>query len=231
MTHPLPVGGVPRVHRARSLVLPRIAHFATPRSVLRLATVVAGAYALRRPPNAWLPGVPALPGPCYWLVPSETPMGWHRGCLATGLVRGTVCHNCLGACSALLMCARRSRQFSGGGALPVLLPLPLCIPLFWRSPRRGCCGLSRPGVIFLRLLVRNSMRSVGSAGPVRLPFGSAPRARCVCVRLCTRGVCAPPPWPVWRAHHARHLRRAPVGPFHAVRAPSRFLLASRAPPG
>ena len=81
-THLLPGGGVPRVHRARSPVLPRRPRFATPRSVHHFAAVAAGAYPLRRPPNAWSPGAPASPGPCYWLVASGTPLGWRGGCLA-----------------------------------------------------------------------------------------------------------------------------------------------------
>ena len=51
------------------------------------------------------PGVPALPGPCYWLVASRTPMGWRGGCLAAGLVPGAVYHYYLGGCSAVLVCA------------------------------------------------------------------------------------------------------------------------------
>ena len=81
-THLLPGGGVPRVHRARSPVLPRLPRLATPRSVHQFAAVAAGAYPLRRPPNAWSPGAPAPPGPCYWLVASGTPLGWRGGCLA-----------------------------------------------------------------------------------------------------------------------------------------------------
>ena len=81
-SHLLPGGGVPRVHRARSPVLPRRPRFATPRSVHQFAAVPAGAYPLRRPPNAWSPGAPAPPGPCYWLVAGGTPLGWRGGCLA-----------------------------------------------------------------------------------------------------------------------------------------------------
>ena len=81
-THLLPGRGVPRVHRARSPVLPQLPRFATPRSVHQFAAVAAGAYPLRRPPNAWLPGAPAPPVPCYWLVASGTPLGWRGGCLA-----------------------------------------------------------------------------------------------------------------------------------------------------
>ena len=103
MTHLLPGGRVPRVHGARSPVPPWVPLFANPRSVCHLATVVAGAYPLRPPPNAWSPGVPAPPGPCYWLVASWTPLGRRRGCLAVWLVRRTVCHYCLGGCSALVV--------------------------------------------------------------------------------------------------------------------------------
>ena len=81
-THLLPGGGVPRVHRARIPVLPRLPRFATPRSVHQFAAVAAGAYPLRHPPNAWSPGAPVPPGPCYWLVASGTPLGWRGGCLA-----------------------------------------------------------------------------------------------------------------------------------------------------
>ena len=92
MTHLLPGGGVPRVHRARSPVPPWLPHFATPRSVHHLAAVAASAYPPRRPPNAQSPGLPAPPKPWYWLVASGTPVGWRRGCLAVGLVHGAVRH-------------------------------------------------------------------------------------------------------------------------------------------
>ena len=80
--HLLPGGGVPRVHRARSPVPPRLPRFATPQSVHQFAAVAAGAYPPRHPPNAWSPGAPAPPGPCYWLVASGTYLGWRGGCLA-----------------------------------------------------------------------------------------------------------------------------------------------------
>ena len=69
------------------------------------------------------------------------------------------------------------------------------------------------------------MRSLRSAGSVRLPCWYSPRAFCVCVHSRSRGVRAPPPpWLMWRG-------RALVGPFHAVRAPPRVLPRSRAPFG
>ena len=97
------------MHGARSPVPLRLPPFATPRSVRHSATVVAGAYPLRRPPDAWLPGLPAPLGPWYWLVASGTPMGWRGGCLAVGLVRSTVSYYCHGGCNALVVCAWRSR--------------------------------------------------------------------------------------------------------------------------
>ena len=168
--------------------------FATPRSVRDLATVAAGAYPLRRCPNANLPGFPAAPGPCYWLITSGTPMGWRRGCLAAGLVRGLVCHYCLGGCSALFVCARRSRQVWGVGARArsCVFPVP---PLPPRVPRAACGGPSCPAVPYPRPPVRHSMRSVRSAGSDRLPFWYSPRALCVCVLSRSRGVRALPPSP------------------------------------
>ena len=53
----------------------------------------------------------------------------------------------------------------------------------------------------------------------------------MCVRSRSRGVCSPPPWVVWRAHLARSLHWALVGPFHVVRAPQRVLPRSLAPSG
>ena len=194
MTHLLPGGGVPRVHRARSPVPPRLPHFATPRLVRYLAAVAAGAYPLRRPPDVWSPGAPAPPGPCYWLVASGTPVGWRGGCLALGLVRGAARHYCLGGCSALVVCARRSQPVRGAWAGAWCPVFPVC-PFPPRVPHAVCDGPSRPGVPYPRSLVRHSMRSVRSAGSVRLPFWYSPRALCVCVRSRSRGVRAPPPLP------------------------------------
>ena len=169
MAHILPGGGVPGVDSAGGPVPPRLPHFATPRSVHRLAAVAAGAYPPRRPPDVWSPGAPARPGPCYWLVASGTPLGWRGGCLALGLVRGAVRHYCLGGCSALVVCARRSRLVRGGraGAWCRVLPVSRFQP---RVSRAVCGGPSRPGVPCPCSLVRHSMRSVPSAGSVRLPL-------------------------------------------------------------
>ena len=110
VTHLLPGGQVPQVHGAPSPIPPWLPHFATPRSICPLATVVTGAHPLRRPPDAWLPGLPELLGRCYWLVASKPFTSWRGGCLAAGLVRSTVCCYCYGGCSALVVCVRRSRQ-------------------------------------------------------------------------------------------------------------------------
>ena len=156
--------------------------------------------------------------------------GWRSGHLALGLVCDAVRHYCLGGCSALVVCVRRSRPVrrawaSAGFCAFLISPFP---------PRVSCalCGWpSRPGVPYPRSLVRHSMRSVRSAGSVRLPFWYSPRTLCVCVRSRSRGVRAPAPLPgiVWRAHLARSRCWALVGPFNAVRAPPRVLPRSRAP--
>ena len=119
-------------------------------------------------------------------------MGWRRGCLAAGLVRISVRHYCLGGCSALFVCAGRSRQVRQGGAVPVLLALPLWVSPFPRGPSGACCGLCCLGNAFRRLLVRHSMQSMDSANSVRLPFRSALPARCLCLRSCPQGVRNPP---------------------------------------
>ena len=191
MTHLLPGGGVPRVHGARSPVPPRLPHFATPRSVHRLAAVAAGAYQPRRPPDAWSPGAPAPPGPCDWLVASGTPVGWHGGCLALGLVRAAVRHYCLGGCSALVVCARRSRRVQGARAGASCRVFPLS-PFPPHVSCAVCGGLPRPGVPYPCSLVRHSMRSVHSAGSVRLPFCFSPRVLCVCVCARAPAASAPP---------------------------------------
>ena len=183
MTHLLPGSGVPRVHRARSPVPPRLPHFATPRSVHQFAAVAAGAYPLRRPPNAWPPGAPALPGPCYWLVASGT---------ALGLGRGAVRHYCQGGCSALVVCAQHSRPVWGARAGTWSCVFPV-YPFPPHASCAVCGGPSCPGVPYPRSLVRHSMRSVRSAGSVRLPFWYFPRVLCVCVRSRSRGVRSIPP--------------------------------------
>ena len=231
MTQLLPGGGVPRVHGARSPVPPRLPLLTTPRSVHQSAAVAAGAYPPRRPPNAWSPGVPALPGSCYWLVASGTPLGWCGGCLAVGLVRGGVRHYFLGGCSALVVCARRSRPVRGGwGWCQVLclprfpLPAPHLPRCVWRAVPSGCPLSSLAGTPF------HAVCAFRGLGPVALlVFPACPLG--VRALALSRRPRPPPPGSVWRAHLARSRCWAPVGPFHAVRAPPRVLPRSRAPFG
>ena len=154
MTHLLLGGGVPRVHGARSPVPPRRPHFPTPRSVRYLATLAAGAYPLRCPPNAWSPGMLALPGQWYWLVTSETPIGWRGGCLAAGLVRSAVRHYCLG-------------RLGGRGRCR-----------FWPHPPR--C----PSLAPLAMLVGGCRRVAPSGCPLYSPAGTPFHVVCVFRKLC-----------------------------------------------
>ena len=232
-THLLPGGGVPLLHRARSPVPPRLPHCATPRSVHQFAAVAAGAYPPRRPPNRWSPGVPALPGPCYWLIASETPVGPRGGCLALELVRGAMRHYCLGGCSALVVCVRRLRPVRGGwGRCRVLclpcfpLPAPRFLRCVWRAVPSGCPLSSLAGMPF------HAVCAFRGLGPVALlVFPACPL--CVCALALSRRPRPPSPLRglVLRAHLARSRCCALVGPFHSVRAPLRVLPRSRAPFG
>ena len=168
-THLLPGCRVPRVHRARSPVPPRLPRFTTPRSVHQFAAVAAGAYPPRCPPNAWSPGAPAPPDPCYRLVASGTPLSWRGGCLAQGLGRGALRHYCLGGCSAPSLCARRSRPVRQARACTWCCVSPVS-PFPPRVSRGACGGPSCPGVPYPCSLIRHSTRSVRSASSVRLPF-------------------------------------------------------------
>ena len=186
-------------HRALSPVSPPASPFRhLPVSVL--LSLSAGTYPLCRPPDAWLPGVPALSGPCYWLVASGTPMGWRRGCLATGLLRDALHQYCFGRCSALIVCSRRSRQGRRVGPVPLLVPRP---PPLLPLPRvlRGACGgssgpgvpcssfwyatLCRPCVLRARSgspFVTRHLSVVCSCARARAVFGSSPLPMCVGAR-------------------------------------------------
>ena len=207
--HLLPGGGVLRVHRAWSPVPPKLPLFATPRSVRPFAALAAGAYPPRRPPNAWSPGVPALPGPCYWLVTSGTPVGWRGGCRALGLVRGAMRHYCLGRCSALVVCVRRPRPVRGGlGPVPGVVSslFPPARPVF-----PALCVAGRP--VWVSLIL---------ARWYAIPCGlCVPRARsgcpsgfpcvsfvCVCALALSRRPRPAPPPP--RVGVARAPRAVPV---------------------
>ena len=78
----------------------------------------------------------------------------------------------------------------GAGAGCCVFPVSPCPP---RVSCAVCGGPSCLGVPYPRSLVCHSMRSVRSAGSVRLPFWFSPRVLCVCVRWRSRGVRAPSP--------------------------------------
>ena len=126
-----------------------------------------------------------------------------------GLVRGAVRHYCLAGCSALVVCARRSRPFQGTRT-GTWCRVSLASPFPPRVPCAVCGGPSRPGVPYPRLLVCHCTRSVHSAGPVRMPFWYSPRVLCVCVRSRSRGV-RPPPSLGWCG--ARTSRGHGAGPW------------------
>ena len=109
-----------------------------------------------------------------------------------GLVLDAVRHYCLGGCSALVVCARRSWPVPRGWGQCRALCLPrISSPPCGSRAVRG--GSSRPVVAYPRSLVRQSMRSVRSAGSVRLPFWHSPRVLCVVMCSRSRGVPVPPP--------------------------------------
>ena len=156
---------------------------------------------------------PRLPGPCYWLVASGTPVGWRGGFLALGLVRGAVPHYCLGGCSALVVCARPSRPVRRGWGrcwvycLPRFpLPAPLFLRCVWWAVLSGCPLSSLAGTPFHAFCAFRGLRLVAL-----LVFPLCPL--CVCVRSRSRGVRAPPPLSglVWRAYLVPSLCWAMLG--------------------
>ena len=141
-----------------------------------------------------------------------------------GLVSGAVRHYCLGKCSALVVCARRSPPGRGGwGRCKVLcLPrFPLPAPRFprcvWLAVPSGCPLSSLAGTPFNALC---AFRGLGPVALLVLPACPMP-VRALVLSLRSR----PNPLSglVWRAHLARFRCWALVGPFHAVRAPPRGL--------
>ena len=154
-THLLPGGGVPRVHRARSPVPPRLPRFAPSRSVHLFAAVAAGAYPPRRPPNAWSPGAPAPPGPVLlacrqWdpvrlalRVPSLGVGAWRSAPLLPWLVQ------CL-----VRVCAALAAGSGGSGRYLLLclssfpLPAPRVPRCVWRAVLSGCPLPSLAGTSF-----------------------------------------------------------------------------------
>ena len=149
-----------------------------------------------------------------------------------GLVRGAVRHYCLGGCSALVVCVRRSRpvQEVWGRCRVLCLPrFPLPAPRFlrcvWRAAPSGCPLSSLAGTPF------HAVCAIHRLGPVALLVFPACLLR-VCALAVSRRPRPPPlPGSVWRAHLARSRCWALVGPFHAVRAPPGVLPRSRAPFG
>ena len=150
-----------------------------------------------------------------------------------GLVRGAMRHHCLGRCSALVVCVRRSRPVRGGlGRCRVLclpcfpLPAPRFLCCVWRAVLSGCPLSSLAGTPF------HAVCAFHGLGPVALlVFPACPL--CVCALALSRRPRPPPPLPglVWRAHLARSRCWALVGPFHSVRAPPCVRPPSRAPFG
>ena len=154
--------------------------------------VAAGAYPPRSPPNAWSPGVLAPPGPCYWLVASGTPLGWRRGCPTVWLVRGAVRHYCLGGCSALVVCARRSQLVQGGSGQCRVLCLPrfhLPAPRFPRCVWRAV--LSRFPLSSLAVSCGLCVLRAWSGCPSGIP-----RVSCACACARALAASAPPPPPM-----------------------------------
>ena len=149
-------------------------------------------------------------------------MGWRRGCLAVGLVRGSVCHYCLGGCSALFVCARRSQQVRGveAGAAACVFPVQSPRP---RVPRAACGGpfarvsltLPRQYAIPCGLCVPWA-RSGCLSGTPSVPFACA----------CTRAPAASAPFCPPRIGVARAPRVVPVqgagGAVPRGRCPSAF---------
>ena len=131
-------------------------------------------------------------GPVLLACRQWDPMGWRGGCLAPGLVRGAVRHYCLGRCSALFVCARRSRQVRGTEAVRVIFPPPPCFPHSSRPPqcvlRDVMSGGRLPSAACMRFHAVCAFRGLP---PVALPVRTV-CSLCVSVRLCSRWVRAPP---------------------------------------
>ena len=137
-------------------------------------------------------------GPPWAGAEAAQPWGWCVALCATHALAGAVPWSCVwGDCG----------RFRGVGAGAGCCVFPVSPYL----PRVSCavCGrLSRLGVPYPRSLIRHSMRSVRSAGSVRLPFWFSPCVLCVCVRSRSRSVRAHPPLP--RVCVARAPRAVPV---------------------
>ena len=177
---------------------------------------------------AWVAGAagPVVLAPCQW---EPDGLGWRlpsrRACASRRR------HYCLGGCSALLVCARRSGLVRGdrAGALSCLPPPCLSIPpshpcrCVWCVAPSSCPSSLPADTPFLVVCAFREVTPVVIL--VRAAYA-------LCVRVLTLPRCSPPPplLPVSRTHFACSPRRAPLGPFQVVRAPPHFLLGSLAPP-
>ena len=144
-------------------------------------------------------------------------MGWRGSCLSLGMVHGAVRHYCLGGCSALVVCARRSWPVRGGWGRCRMLCLPrfpLLSPRFGRCVSRGV--LSGSPLCSLSGTQSNAVCALCGRGPVALlVFSACPL--CVCALALWRRPRPSSPSRGWCV--ARSLCWVLVGPFHAVRAP------------
>ena len=124
-----------------------------------------------------------------------------------GLVRGAMRHYCLGGCSALVVCVRRSRPVRGGWGwccvlcLPCFpLPAPRCLRCVWRAALSGCPLSSLAGAPF------DAVCAFRGLGPVALSGFSRVSYVCVCAHALETS--EPPPHP--RVGVARAPRAVPV---------------------
>ena len=127
------------------------------------------------------------------------------------------------------VCAALAAGSGGLGPVPgfVSSPFPPSRPAF-----PALCVAGRPVRVSLILARWYAIPCVLCVPRARYSCPSGiPRVSFACACACAPTASAPPPplpGSVWRAHLARSRCWAPVGPFHAVRAPSRVLPRSRA---
>ena len=104
------------------------------------------------------------------------------------------------------------------------LPAPRVPRCVWRAVTSGCPLALLAGTPY------HAVCAFRELGPVALPVIPACPLRVCALALPWRPL-PPPPWVVWRAHLARSLHWALVGPFHVVHAPPRVLPRSLDPSG
>ena len=129
----------------------------------------------------------------------------------------------------LRLCAALAAGLGGWGRVLCLsrspLPAPCSVRCVWRVVPSGC-PLPSPAVTPFHAVC--AFRGLGLVAI--LVFPACPLRVCA-LALSRRPRPSSLPGSVWRAHLTWFRCRAPVGPFHAVRAPPRFLPRSRAPSG